>query len=408
MSAADTSTLVPLRLGVLGMGRAFTLMLPTFLNDPRVQLVAAFDPRASARSQFVQTFGGASHSSPDALCADPDVEWVYVATPHQMHAEHVALAARHGKGVLVEKPMAITLDDCTRMMEACERANVPLIIGHSHSFNAPVLLARQLIDSGAFGQVRLVHAMQYTDFLYRPRRPEELDTARGGGVVFSQAAHQIDIVRLLAGGLTTQVRASTGAWDPSRPTEGAFSALLNFANGAFASVTYNGYGWYDTDALMDGVGEMGQAKDPDAHHQTRARLASVPDEAQEAALKAERNFGGRLFVPPPPRVPDACQHFGPVLVSCERGDLRLTPRGVEVVDANGRRFVEADIPQVPRAEVIDEVWNVARHGAQPLHGGAWSRATLAVCLAILESGRQAVDIMPMHQVGYRPPSNHHA
>lgn len=393
----------PIRLGVLGLGRAFTLMLPTFLNDRRVQLVAAFDPRAAACAQFEQTFGGIARGSPEALCADPLVEWIYIATPHQMHAEHVALAARHGKGVLVEKPMAIALDDCTQMMAACDRANVPLIVGHSHSFNAPVLLARRLIDSGAFGDVRLVHAMQYTDFLYRPRRPEELDTARGGGVVFSQAAHQIDIVRLLAGGLTTQVRASTGAWDASRPTEGAFSALLNFANGAFASVTYNGYGLYDTDALMDGIGEMGLPKDPDAHHQTRARLASVADEAQEAALKAERNFGGSLFVPPPPRVPDAAQHFGPVIVSCERGDLRLTPHGVAVVDAQGRRFVAADIPPVARAEVIDELWRVAREGAQPLHGGAWSRATLEVCLAILESGRRAVDIMPTLQVAYRPP-----
>ncbi len=394
----------PVRLGVLGLGRAFTLMLPTFLADTRVRLVAAFDPRETARAQFEATFGGTAHASAEALCADPEVEWVYVATPHQMHAEHVALAASHGKSALVEKPMALTLEDCTRMIDAGERAGTQLIVGHSHSFNAPVLLARRLIDSGAFGAVRFVHAMQYTDFLYRPRRPEELDTARGGGVVFSQAAHQIDIVRLLAGGLTTQVRATTGAWDPKRPTEGAFTALLNFANGAFASATYNGYGFYDTDLLMEGIGEMGRPKDPDAHHQTRARLLAVADEAQEAALKAERNFGGRQFVAPAGPPPAAHQHFGPVIASCEGGDLRLTPHGVQVFDREGRRFVEAGTPSVPRAEVIDELWGVARAGQAPLHGGPWSRATLEVCLAILASSRQAVDIMPRLQVGYPPPA----
>lgn len=400
----------PLRLGVLGLGRAFTLMVPTFTQDTRVRLVAGFDPRESARTAFAATFGGRPAGSAEAVCTDPAVEWVYVATPHQMHAEHVELAARCGKHVLVEKPMALTLEDCTRMIETCARAGTRLVVGHSHSFDAPVLRARRLIDSGAFGAVRMVHAMQYTDFLVRPRRPEELNTAQGGGVAFSQAAHQVDVVRLLAGGRVEHVRAYTGRWDPQRPTEGAYSALLGFAEGAFASLTYNGYGHYDSDVLMDGVGELGAPKAPDAHQRTRARLAAVHSaagsqadaaaaEAAEAALKAERNFGGRLYEPAPPGAPPACQHFGPVIVSCERADLRLTPQGVQVIDASGSRFVPAPVPAVPRAEVIDELWAVGREGAAPLHGGAWSRATLAVCLAILESQRAGADVAPAHQVG---------
>lgn len=397
-----TTPAAPLRLGVLGLGRAFTLMVPTFAQDARVRLVAAFDPREGARAAFAATFGGRPHASAEAVCADPAVEWVYVATPHQMHADHVALAARHGKHVLVEKPMALTLDDCTRMIEACARAGTQLVVGHSHSFDAPVRRARRLVDSGEFGAVRMVHAMQYTDFLYRPRRPEELDTAQGGGVAFSQAAHQVDVVRLLAGGVVEQVRAYTGRWDPQRPTEGAYSALLGFAGGAFASLTYSGYGHYDTDALMDGVGELGGPKAPEAHTRTRARLQAVQaeaGEAAEAALKAERNFGGRLYEPAPPGAPAACQHFGPVIVSCERGDLRLTPHGVQVFDVAGTRFVPAPVPGVPRAEVVDELWAVGREGAAPVHGGAWSRATVAVCLALLESQRLRADVAPAHQVG---------
>lgn len=388
----------PLRLGVLGLGRAFTLMLPTFQGDARLRLVAAFDPREAARQAFETTFGGRAHASAEAVCADPDVEWVYIATPHQMHVEHVLLAARHGKHVLVEKPLAIALDDCTRMIEACEAAGTQLIVGHSHSFNAPVKLARELIDAGTIGAVRFIHAMQYTDFLYRPRRPEELDTSRGGGVVFSQAAHQMDIVRLLAGGQALSVRALTGRWDPARPTEGAYSALITFVGGAFASATYNGYGFYDTDALMDGIGELGGAKNPAAHAQTRARLGAVTDEAAEAALKAERNFGGSLYQPAPVAVPDAAQHFGPVIVSGERGDLRLTPRGVWVFDASGQRFEAAPLPAVPRGEVVDELWSVAREGRAPVHGARWSRATVELCLALLDSQAAGTDIMLRHQV----------
>ena len=92
---------------------------------------------------------------------------------------------------------------------------------------------RALIESGEFGAVRMINAINYTDYLYRPRRPEELDTAQGGGAVFNQAAHQVDIVRLIGGGHVTSVRAATGAWDAARPTEGAYAALLTFAEWCF-------------------------------------------------------------------------------------------------------------------------------------------------------------------------------
>ena len=81
---------------------------------------------------------------------------------------------------------------------AARRAGVHLVVGHSHSFDAPVRRLRELIASGEFGAVRMINAINYTDYLYRPRRPEELDTAQGGGAVFNQAAHQVDMVRLIA------------------------------------------------------------------------------------------------------------------------------------------------------------------------------------------------------------------
>ena len=247
----------PIRVGVAGLGRAFTLMLPTFTADPRVRLVAGADPLPAARDQFKRDFGGPAFGDVEQLCAQHDIDVVYVATPHQFHAAHTALAFAHGKHVLLEKPMAITLDECTEMIEASKRAGRRLVVGHSHSFNRPVARVRELCEQGDFGDVRMITAINFTDFLYRPRRPEELDTRSGGGVIFSQGAHQIDIVRLVGGGRLASVRAFTGAWDASRPTEGAYSALLRFECGAFAHATYSGYAHYDSDELMDSIGELG-------------------------------------------------------------------------------------------------------------------------------------------------------
>jgi len=108
-----TDALHARRWGVAGLGRAFTLMLPTLVADPRVRLCAAADPRADARSRFTADFDAPAYATVDELCRDDSVDVVYVATPHQLHAEHAIIAARHGKHVLVEKPMALGLDDCT-------------------------------------------------------------------------------------------------------------------------------------------------------------------------------------------------------------------------------------------------------------------------------------------------------
>ncbi len=388
-----------LRLGVVGLGRAFTLMLPTFQQDARVKLVAATDPLAAARAQFEKDFSAPSYDAIEALCADPSVEALYIASPHQFHAEHVCLAAAAGKHVMVEKPMALTLDECTRMIEATRRAGVHLIVGHSHSFNTPIRRTREIIDSGIYGPVRMIHALNYTDFLYRPRRPEELDTAAGGGVIHSQATHQMDILRLLGGGLVTSVRAHTGRWDATRPTEGAYSALLGFEGGAFASATYSGYGHYDSDELLDHIGEMGQTKSGSDYGAARRRLATAASPAEESRLKAARNYGGSLYAPgsqPPGSL--AHQHFGHLVVSCDRADLRPTPQGIGIYTDSEKRFEPFATPAIARQEVIDELYGSVVHGQAAVHSGEWARATTAVCLALLESARSGGDVAPAFQV----------
>ena len=390
----------PLRLGVAGLGRAFTLMLPTFIGDPRVRLVAAADPRAEARSRFEQDFSARTHGSVEALCDDPDVEAVYIATPHQDHARHVEIAAARGKHVLVEKPMAITLADCVRMVEAARKANVRLIVGHSHSFNRPILRTREIVKSGAVGQVRMITALNYTDFLYRPRRPEELVTEQGGGVLFSQAAHQIDVVRLIGGGRVRSVRAVTGSWDAARPTEGAYSALLTFENGASASVVYSGYGHFDSDELTGWIGELGQAKDPAGYGAARRALQSAANAAEEAALKNARNYGGSGYRAAAVGASDPRmhQHFGFVVASCERADLRPLPTGVMIYGDTGARLDPLPAPEVPRAEVIDELYDAVVFDKRTVHSGEWALATVEVCLAMLASARENKEVALRHQV----------
>jgi phthalate 4,5-cis-dihydrodiol dehydrogenase len=373
-----------LRLGVAGLGRAFAVTAPAF-RDRRVRVVAGADPRREARARFQSEYRAKTYETVEALCADGSVDAVYVATPHQFHAAHAQIACAGGKHVLVEKPMALSLDECRAMIDAARRAGVQLVVGHSHSFDAPILRTREILEKGTYGAPRMITALDFTDFLYRPRRPEELSTEAGGGVLFNQAAHQVDIVRLLAGGKVRRVRALTGSWDRARPTEGAYTCMLQFDNEVAATLTYSGYAHFDSDEFMGWIGEMGQKKDPNAYGATRKALRG-----NELALKAKRNYGGKDFKA---TRPVAHQHFGVVIASCEKADLRPLPSGVMIYGDRGKRLHKLAPPRVARREVIDELYGAIMEGRAPLHSGEWAMATLEVCLAMLRSARENREIL---------------
>ncbi|WP_246704596.1 Gfo/Idh/MocA family oxidoreductase [Rhizobium sp. P32RR-XVIII] len=394
---SEAGTGAPVRIGVVGLGRAFMLTLPAFRSDNRVRLVAASEPREQSRLAFEREFGGRAYDNVADLCRDRDVELLYIASPHELHVEHVLAAAAAGKHVLVEKPLAISMDDARVMVEACASAGVMLLVGPSHSYDQQIQLARSIIDSGEVGEVRLIHGFNYTDFLYRPRRPEELQTERGGGVVFSQGIHQIDIVRLLAGGLTRDVVALTGSWDPRRSTEGAYSALLSFPE-SMACITYSGYAHFDSDEWMDNIGELGTRKDPTNYGNARRALEKIADADEEVRLKTARTYGVSDHKN---AEPETYEHFGPLIVSCDRADMRITPYGIHLYNDAARVFRPTPRFRYPRSEIIEAIVTALRKNIQPAQTGAWGLASLEVCHAILQAAATRAPVHLKHQIGLR-------
>jgi phthalate 4,5-cis-dihydrodiol dehydrogenase len=381
-----------LRLGVAGLGRAFVLMAPGLVQHPGIYLVAAADPRREARQRFVVDFGGSAYESVEQLCEDPEVEAIYVASPHQFHADHVIIAARNGKHVLVEKPMALRLEDCDRMIDAAMRAGVQMVIGHSHSFDLPIQRTSELIAGKKYGALCMITAVNFTDFLYRPRRPEELRSETGGGVLFNQAPHHVDVARLLAASRVASVRAIAGSWDPKRPAEGAYSCLLNFESGAFASLTYSGYAHFDSDEFMDWIAESGAPRNPDGYGAARTLIRNARSATGELALKDARNYGGEVRISAERDPARLHQHFGLLIASCENADLRPMPGAIAIYADQHRSFEPLPPPAIPRAEVIDEFYAAVVEGHSPRHDGAWGRATMEACFAIARSAREQREV----------------
>jgi phthalate 4,5-cis-dihydrodiol dehydrogenase len=323
-----------------------------------------------------------------ALCDDARIEAIYIATPHQFHAPHAIMAAEAGKHIIVEKPLALTLEDCARIVTAVERAGVTLIVGHTHGFDPGVRKMREMIASGAHGRLGLIAQWNYTSYLYRPRRPEELDTARGGGIVFNQMPHQIDIARVLAGGRARSVRGHLAILDPARPTEGLGSAMVFFEGDVAATLTYSGHDGFDADEFHGWVAESGAAKRP-AHG--AAKRALEERAAAETALRVTNYAYGSAGNPERPHLP----HFGVLLATCAQGDLRLMPDGVAVYDREGVREIAVErrggVPG--RHEVLDDLVAAVRDGVRPLHDARWGMATVEVALALLRSAREGREIV---------------
>jgi phthalate 4,5-cis-dihydrodiol dehydrogenase len=383
----------PVGLGIAGLGMAGAVMVRAAAAHAGVRLAAAADPHEPPRTAFARDFNTAAYADFDELCADPAVDVVYIASPHQFHASHATRAASAGKHVILEKPMALTLADCDAIIAAVEHAKVHLIVGHTHAFDPAVREMRRIVASGELGSLGMIAAWNYTNFLYRPRRPEELDTAQGGGILFNQVPHQIDMVRTIAGTRLRSVRAQATKLDPARPTEGSAVAFLDFEDGAAASLAYSGYDFFDSDELHFWISERGAPKPPDQHGAGRRALAAR--KAEEAILRVERYAYGAEEGAPPSHQP----HFGLMVVTCARGEMRASADGLYIYDENGRR--EAELPKsaamAGRSEVLDDMIAAIGTGSTPLHDGRWGKANVEISLAILQSARERREIMLGHQ-----------
>ncbi|MDO9402952.1 MAG: Gfo/Idh/MocA family oxidoreductase [Polaromonas sp.] len=391
-------TAAPVRIGIAGFGAAAQAFVPAMQANAGFEIAAIAEPVAVVRDEAAHQLGVTGHASVPEMLQDAALDAVYIGTPTDMHAAHVLGALAAGKHVLVEKPMAANLADARAMVDAAAQAGTVFMVGHSHSYDQPVKTMRELIAGGSLGRVRMVNTWCYTDWIYRPRRSDELLTALGGGVTYRQGAHQFDIIRLLCGGRVRSVKARTFDMDPSRRGIGAHTVFIDFEDGAAGTAVYNGYGGFSTMDLGFDVSEWG-FEQPE-HTRVFARRpmdgAGEPGDDREAAELAAKRERARTAIPASaPLQP----FFGLTLVSCERGDLRQSPRGLFVYSAEGRREIPLPLDRSPRDLVMQEFHEAITGRAPAVHDGRWGLANLAVCDAAIASSASGREEPVPYQVG---------
>ena len=392
-----------LRFGVIGVGNAGGGVLHMMRGEPNAEVVAVADVRPQAREAFLRDFGGRAYESVEELCQDPDVDAVWIATPNHFHCPHTVLAAEHGKHVVVEKPMALSLEEASLMVDAAEKHGVKLLSGHTRAFDPPVQTMWRVVSSGEVGAIRAMNVMSFTEWMLRPRMPEEVDVERGGGVAFRQAPHQIDSLRFLGGGLVRSVRGTTGTWMEGRSgAPGYYSAYLEFEDGTPATIVYNAYGYFQAAELLPWEMEAGERAADRAR--TRKGIntgtwdqAQAKDEMRIASMQGQRPALEGGVRPGPPR-----QHFqgdlGLLLVTCERGLLRQSPNGIYVYNDDGLREEPIVVQQGGGDPTVAEAYNGIVLGKPIFHDGRWGMATLEVQLGLMRSARERREVLLSHQV----------
>lgn len=189
-----------MRVGLIGTG-AIAHKHGDSYREIGYKLVACSNRNPEKGRAFADKYGCDFEASAAALCARPDVDYVDVCTFPDSHLEICQLAAAHHKHVLLQKPMALTLDACRTMIDTCRKAHVGLGVVSQHRFDECAIFLRKAIDQGRLG--RLLQVDGYVKW-HRPQayynRPGKGSWAvEGGGALINQGIHTADVMQYLAG-----------------------------------------------------------------------------------------------------------------------------------------------------------------------------------------------------------------
>jgi 1,5-anhydro-D-fructose reductase (1,5-anhydro-D-mannitol-forming) len=221
-----------------------TKMAPAINAAAGATLAAVVSRDAGRARAFAEKHGAAAaYDDVEAMLADPAVDVVYVASPNGLHRDHTLMAAAAGKHVLVEKPMALAVEDCQAMIDACANAGVKLGVGFHLRTHPGHQRLRELVASGGVGDVSLATANwgRGTRGQTKPSPRPELqawwdDPAMvGAGAFMATGVHCVDIMRYVLGREVTQVTALTDA-TPDAPLEELLVMSLRFDDGSLGTV----------------------------------------------------------------------------------------------------------------------------------------------------------------------------
>ena len=228
---------MPVKLGVLGAGIIAKSFMEAAPQVPDLEVGVICDVAEDAARAMAKPLGIAWVTNYQEVLADEAIEAVYVALPHHLHEEVTIAAAEAGKHILLEKPMANSLEEADRMLAAQKRAGVKLMLGFTHRFHSELETAKRLIDAGELGQLTMAIDIMTTGGRIPGWFWQKKEA--GGGVLHVNGAHSFDRLRWLMGSEIVEVFAYAETYDARKTVEDSIVVALRFENGAMGTTVHN-------------------------------------------------------------------------------------------------------------------------------------------------------------------------
>ena len=229
------------RWGLIGCGDiSRKRVAPALRDSPLCELVAVSRARAELAESFAHEFGARRWCSEwQDFLMDYEIDAIYVATPVHLHAEQTIAAAERGKHVLCEKPMAINVADCDRMIAACRTNDVKFGVAYYRHFYPAVRRVKELVDSGELGVPVVVQINAFEWFDPSPSDPRAWLIKRGfsgGGPMFDFGCHRIEVLLDILGNIR-DVKATLTNTFFEREVEDTATAVFQFERGTCGTLT---------------------------------------------------------------------------------------------------------------------------------------------------------------------------
>ena len=227
-----------LSVGMVGAGNIAGGHVRGIEANDNIRLAAVMDIDAGRAEALAGANGARAYTDLNALLNDPDVDAVHVCSIHKAHVEQVVAAAQAGKHVLVEKPMALSVAECDRMIAACETAGVVLMVGQVMRHYPVNLKAKEMIQAGAIGRVGHMIRRRYSNF-DPPGRSWYLDLDLGGiCVLYCFGPHEYDILPWYIDSPVVKVYAQgSESTERYKGQNDSYSMIMTHQNGTVSTLT---------------------------------------------------------------------------------------------------------------------------------------------------------------------------
>jgi len=244
-----------LGVGILGAGFFGAFHARAIAATEDVRLVAVCAENQALADTFAAEHGGKPYGNWRAMLDDRAVDAIAITAPHHLHCEFAVAALAAGKHVLLEKPMARSVAECSRIIASAAANRRKLMVGQIMHFVWPCLVAREILDRGELGKPMTGSSSLMKIWMEANRRGWHLDPATGGGMLMTAGIHALDQLVWLMNGRVGSVSAAMNASFHDQKADDSAMMLLRFDDGRFAQVASIGFrdggGTFDIDLVCE-------------------------------------------------------------------------------------------------------------------------------------------------------------